>query len=184
MTPIPPSVTLKGIWAALIALAFLLALALLVVQTVRLEGFKIWPISVEGYVAKSERLQKDVTTCKDAQEEAARAQQAVVDAAQRKYDSLKERADSNEKILNSMARSLTAAYADANRVRNAQAVDRAPSGADSSAGSDDPGISEAVPDGSFVAISESDLQACADSAAYAVAAHNWASGLNQEGSGP
>jgi len=42
MTPyIPATVTLKGIWAALVALAFAIVLALLAVQTARIEGFRV-----------------------------------------------------------------------------------------------------------------------------------------------
>lgn len=37
---IPASVTLKGIWAAIIAAAFAIVLALLVVQTIRIDGFR------------------------------------------------------------------------------------------------------------------------------------------------
>lgn len=51
MPTLPATITLRGIWAALIALAFAIVLALLAVQTVRIEGFKIWPISMKGYKA-------------------------------------------------------------------------------------------------------------------------------------
>ena len=60
---IPPTITLKGIWAALIALAFAIVLALLAVQTARIEGFKIWPLSIEGWKPKAERMERERDGC-------------------------------------------------------------------------------------------------------------------------
>jgi hypothetical protein len=48
---IPTELTLKGLWLAVVAAAFAALLILLGVQTVRIEGFKVWPISVKGYRA-------------------------------------------------------------------------------------------------------------------------------------
>lgn len=59
----PPSVTLRGIWAALIALAFAIVLVLLAVQTIRLEGFKLWPLSIEGWKSKAERYENAAKAC-------------------------------------------------------------------------------------------------------------------------
>lgn len=63
---IPASVTLKGIYAALIALALAVLLALLAVQTIRIEGLKIWPLEIEGLKAKVERHEAAARAARDA----------------------------------------------------------------------------------------------------------------------
>lgn len=54
---------LKGAWLALIALAFAVVLALLAIQTVRIEGFKVWPLRVQGYRAENAELKGKVQSC-------------------------------------------------------------------------------------------------------------------------
>jgi hypothetical protein len=62
-----PTVTLKGIWAALIALAFAILLGLLVVQTVRLEGFKFpllfWSVNYTGALERAEDAKAAAAAC-------------------------------------------------------------------------------------------------------------------------
>lgn len=51
------------LWAA--AGLFIAAglLLLLLVQTVRLEGFNMWPIKTEGWIAKAERFEAEAKSC-------------------------------------------------------------------------------------------------------------------------
>lgn len=86
MTPLPwysARIAIKGLWAALIAAAFLIVLAFATVQTVRLEGLKVWPISITGWIetAKVREDERDAerkahaktkTDYREAQAEAAR----------------------------------------------------------------------------------------------------------------
>lgn len=45
---LPTKLTLSGIVAACISAAFAAILLALIVQTVRIEGFKLWPLSMKG----------------------------------------------------------------------------------------------------------------------------------------
>lgn len=60
---IPPK--LQAFGARLISSGILVAalFALLAVQTVRLEGLKIWPLKIEGYIAKAERHKAAAQSC-------------------------------------------------------------------------------------------------------------------------
>ena len=65
----------KGAWVAAVAMAIAIMLGLLAVQSIRLEGFKIWPIDVEGWKPKAERLQAtidNITAAQDLAEQNAR----------------------------------------------------------------------------------------------------------------
>lgn len=48
----------SGWRAALIRLAFILLFGAVVVQTVRLEGFKLWPISIAGWIETAEQFER------------------------------------------------------------------------------------------------------------------------------
>src|SRR4051812_40615199 len=63
----PALITLNRLWAAIVAGSFLALLVALGIQTARIEGFKIWPISVRGYKAANADLRKqlhDISTAK------------------------------------------------------------------------------------------------------------------------
>lgn len=74
---IPASITLKGLWAAIIAAAFVLLLVLLAVQTVRIEGLKLWPLSYKGLAERvadyeeAERREQDALKREEEQYQAA-----------------------------------------------------------------------------------------------------------------
>ena len=81
---------IKGAWAAAIAALFLLVLAGLAVQTVRLEGLKVWPISITGWIqtAKAREGERDAERTahaktkadyRDAQVEAERQETARIE---------------------------------------------------------------------------------------------------------
>ncbi len=172
-----------GLWAG-VALAWLrkvlapvlpaiagVVVGLLIIQTVRIEGISIWPIHIDGLKAEIATARKSVQDVKDAQATATKQWQDAVqhqEAASRMAAAVGETEHGKEVAA---ARAAGAAYADAHRVCAAPAR-RDTGDAASTPAPGDPGVRESVPDGSVV-VSEGDVQACSDSAAYAVALHNW-----------
>jgi hypothetical protein len=80
-------VALSGLKLARLGLVLLAAVGFGVVQTVRLEGFKVWPFKVEGALAKVDRLEGELQAILAAQaaaEKLARAQKAANEAAYRR----------------------------------------------------------------------------------------------------
>lgn len=73
MIPIPAlpaalrGIGLRGAAMAALGLGF-------AVQTVRIEGLKIWPIQIEGFAAANKRLQFDIDAFRQAQKDAAQKQ--------------------------------------------------------------------------------------------------------------
>ncbi|WP_338445967.1 hypothetical protein V5F89_12530 [Pelagerythrobacter marensis] len=93
---------MKGIWAAAIALAFAALLIALAVQTIRLEGLRIWPISFDGWIARAEQrlvriaeLEDDIEDIEAAQEHAADRARAARLEREKIYSDLAERIDDN-----------------------------------------------------------------------------------------
>lgn len=171
MIPLPASVTLKGIWAALIALAFAVLLALLAVQTVRLEGMKFWPVKVEGWIAKADRFKAERDAVFAAAVQARAAQIAVNQAEQDRINDLAERTDHANEVTRVIVRDATAAFIDRNRVRTD--AGSLASATDSPAGGDGAGQRAELPTG-FVLVSELDVQRCGEWQAYGVNAYQWA----------
>lgn len=175
---IPPTVTLKGIWAAAIALAFATVLALLAVQTVRLEGFKMWPFEIEGCLAKSERLEADLDRVKEAQATALLKAQAAKAEAEENYRNLAEETDEQLEQVRTDAMAAAERYIAANRVRYQaprSVSERPPSAAEDR----DSGLREEVPADTFVAVTDDDVRACTDVTAYALELRGWALKLNE-----
>jgi len=178
---IPATVTLKGIWAALVGLAFAIVLALLAVQTARIEGFRVWPINIEGWKPLAQRMQAERDALIDAQEKAGAAQAAVNAAAQSRYQQLAERADNEHERNLEAARLGARNYITANRLRpapdhSAPGETVAATGSDSASSSDGPGAPAIV---DAIAITESDLLICTDNTARLVAVREWALGLGE-----
>lgn len=110
--------TLKGLWLAAIAAAMLIVIAIAAVQTARIEGFKVWPVSVEGWKPKAQRLDRDLTAVLRAQRAAEQAQRSVNAAAEQTYSTIAERIDDHAK--DDLPRQLGAAdrFIAAHRVRS------------------------------------------------------------------
>lgn len=68
---------LKAGWLALAGALFLAIAAFAAVQTVRLEGLKVWPLSIEGWKPKAERLQRLIDDIAEAQRLAAEKARAA-----------------------------------------------------------------------------------------------------------
>ena len=59
--PIPPQVRfgIAAAWAGWRGVVVAVLIALLIVQTVRIDGLRFWPFAIEGLAAKVERLEGD-----------------------------------------------------------------------------------------------------------------------------
>lgn len=183
MIPIPPTVTLRGIWAAVCAALFLIVLVFGVIQTARLEGFKVWPFKVEGALGKVDRLEGEIQAIVDGQKEAARAQQAVNDAAEAAYEDIADRIDNEQAEISGAALAGVDRYIAAQRVR-CPALGGTPGGASAPSGHTSPGDGQTVPaaaamDGA-VAVPESAIRNCTLNTLQANAARDWALQLEAE----
>ena len=62
--PIPTIAAVRaaiaGFWPTMRLILFIAAIAFGAVQTVRLEGFRFWPLSIEGALPKVARLETDL----------------------------------------------------------------------------------------------------------------------------
>src|SRR5690606_36745051 len=98
---------------------FVIALAatLLIVQTVRIEGFKVWPFAIEGAGPKAARLQRTIDGIDKAQEDALQKARAARDEAERRYQDLAERIDHEADQARADAAGDAERYIAANRVR-------------------------------------------------------------------
>jgi hypothetical protein len=178
---IPATITLKGIWAAMIALAFAVLLVLLGVQTVRIEGFKVWPISVEGWKPEAERLQHDLDNVKAAQGIALQKAQAAKAATEKKYADLAETTDANEQKARAQAMGDAERYIAAHRVRNQAAGGSA---GRTAASAEDHGTASgdgagSAPELDEVAVSADDIRICTVNTSRLEAVRTWAVDLTK-----
>lgn len=155
--------------------------ALLAVQTVRLEGLHVWPISITGWIKTAEDRADTLKAIEFAQGEAARlARQARLDA-EAKYRTLAETSDAEIAQARTSAAAAAHRFIAANRLRPEAA--RCPAGGARAAGEGDgPGVPAPVPADPLVAVGEPDVHRCSAAAAYAVEAHNWALSLEKSSS--
>lgn len=162
-------------------LAIAVLVALLAVQTVRLEGFKLWPLHMEGWKPKAERLQTDLDAMKRAQKAAADAAKAARLAEEARYRQLAEDTDAKlqqaqSRALDSAERFIVAHRLPAHVAGPASGSGTGPesdrAGGDHGAG----GTAELAAD--FVAVSADDVRICTRNTARLVAAHDWAATLN------
>lgn len=158
-------------------------LVLMIVQTVRLEGFGIWPIKIEGAIARGDRLAKDLSSVAVAQKVAAAEQKAVIDAAEAVYKKIAERIDEDALQDERDAMALARQFIAANRVR-CPAIGSPSIGADRSAEGasafDTVGGSGAaiMDEGTRIAVPESDVLICTSNTVKAESAHGWAMEIN------
>ena len=129
-----------------------------------------------AYHAEKALRQADRAAYGAAQAEAALIAQRALGATEAKYRTKANEADQSYRADLADARAAADRYIAAHRVRN-QAAARDASGALASAADRGPGVPASLPADAFVAVSDSDVQACTDAAIYAVSAHDWAMGL-------
>jgi hypothetical protein len=164
-------------------LAIAVLAALLAVQIVRLEGFKLWPLHMEGWKPKAERLQTDLDNVKRDQKAAADAAKAARLAEEARYRQLAE--DTDAKLRQAQSRALDSAerFIVAHRLpaRVAGPTSGAGAGSESDrAGGDHSAGGTADLASDVVAVSAEDVRICTRNTARLVAAHDWAATLNPE----
>ena len=182
-------VALSGVKLALVGIAALLIVGFAVVQTVRLEGFKLWPFKVEGPLGKVDRLEGELHAILTAQEfatELAEADKALHEAAYR--DIARGIDDAFDKNLDGEL-AAAARFVAANRVR-CPASGSAAGGASGSAGDHGAGSAQGAggaaeldgPGGAgdlpgLVAVPDDDVRICTVNTLKAEAGHRLAAEL-------
>lgn len=162
----------------LTGLAIAILIALLVVQTVRLEGFKMWPIRIEGALPKVTRLERTIDDIDKAQGLALAKAKAEKARVEQDYRNLAERINDDTADATDAAMDLADRYIANNRVR-CPANRSASSGTVAAAGDSDTEFLEYLSADPVVSISDADLRACVGDATYAVGAYRWAQGLKE-----
>lgn len=88
-------IAVRRIWAILPLASLLAALAAATIQTARLEGFHVWPITVTGWIKTASDRQKIIDRMTSAQDEAAQAARAQRLDQEAHYRAIAERIDDN-----------------------------------------------------------------------------------------
>lgn len=86
---------LKAGWLALVGALVLAIAAFGAVQTIRLEGLKVWPLSIEGWKPKAEARQAQIDAMLEAQALAAEVARARRLERESQYRDIAERIDEN-----------------------------------------------------------------------------------------
>lgn len=183
----------SGLRAALFGLVLIFAIAAAVVQTVRLEGLHVWPISITGWIKTAEDRQATIDRIAAAQELAEAKARAAKLETEKTYSDIAERIDddANRQIdtaMDAAERFIAAGGAPASRRVQCPATGSSPGRADPSAGGYRAGNGEAagrsaeldaaedefvLPDG-FVLVPAQDVRICTRNTLQAEAARRWA----------
>lgn len=153
------------------------------VQTIRIEGLKVWPLEIEGYAAANARLTADIAAIKRAQIEA-EAKQAAQDQTEfSEKTQLAEQIDDLSEQAHDAARAAVAAYARDHPVRLCrQTSDGAASGSGSAGLPGDPGPpADGNPAADLVAITRADLDTLGDKAVQDTVKSLFLNGLVEAG---
>lgn len=186
----PPQVTLKTVWALVVAGLLGLLLIGFGVQTARIEGFKVWPISVKGYKAENKSLKDQLDKLVAAQATAGNAQKQVNDNAAKTYKDITKGVDYDAHKTLPVELGAAERYAAAHRVRTPRGGG-APGYAAPSASGDGPRdtqaagttsqLDDASGGGTFipgvVIVSDADLKICTINTVKAEAGHDFATKL-------
>lgn len=176
----------KGIWAAIVGLLLITSAAVAVVMSVQLHGFKLWPINIEGWKPKAERLALEIEQMEKAQEQAAAAQKKVLDEQAQAYEQLAQEIDEDAQAEIEAIYDSTERFIRNNRLRAANI--RCPSsGSTSPTGHNSAGDSEEVREASVmdaeenlrVAVLPEDVRICTANTLQAEAARAWAVELEE-----
>lgn len=153
---------------------------LLAVQTVRLEGFKVWPVSIEGWKPKAERLERDLANVKQAQILAAQKALQVKIQAEQKYRDIAKRAEDHEKEIRHDALDAAERYIAAHRLRP-QATYGASSGTSPTSEDRGAGVYPDMPPDTLVAVSDADVRACSEWVGFGIAARSYVLEMSNQG---
>lgn len=175
-------VALKGIWVAVIAALFISAICFGVVQTVRLEGLKIWPFEITGWRPLAIDRGKTIASFAKAQNDALALALAAKAKAEADYRTLAERIDHEADQARPDALADAERYIAGNRVQRCPA-DRGAAGPAPASGQDHGArngdaagatalVDAADPD--LVAVTPDDIRICTANTLQAEAARSWA----------
>jgi hypothetical protein len=163
------------------------ALAIAAVQTVRLEGFKVWPVTIEGWKPKAERYEATIEQVRIAQDVAAEKARLARLEQEARYRALAERIDDDAKQdmgRNTDAAERFIAAGGYGRCVRTEANRSAGSGTGTSAESNsavDPVGAGGAPelDGTaLIGVTADDVRICTANTVKAEAAKTWAEGVN------
>lgn len=159
--------------------AFAIALALLVVQTVRIEGLHVWPISVAGWKARALDAERTIAEIEKAQDEALTAAVEARDQAEADYRNLAERIDRDAEDVRQDAMADAERYIAAHRVRcpaaGGAAGGPAPAAEDHRTGDGEgPGAATELDAAGLVAVLAEDVLICTANTLQAEASRSWA----------
>lgn len=180
---IPAEVTLKGIWAAVIAGAFaaVVGVCLFLLANTYLD-LRFGPFHWEGWKPKAERFERERDACHTASKANADAQKAQKAAYEARYKDLAHEADEQVQRAQVDAMAATERYIAAHRVRGGQGGVSAPVAPadDHSAGSGD--SASAAPE--LVAVSDEDIRICTTNTIRLEAVRDWAISLTNDPATP
>lgn len=167
-----------------IMLAIITALlALLAVQTIRIEGLKIWPVTVEGWKPKAAHLQNTLDQIEAAQTAATEKAKAEKLLREQQSREQAQRIDDDEKKIRSDAMASAERYIAAHRVRLptiASAAGGAITPTEDYSTQSSNGANPA-PLMDEVAVATDDVRICTENTTRLEAARTWALGLNTHG---
>jgi len=86
-------VAMKGVWLAFIGAAILAPTTIAAVQTIRLEGLQVWPLSITGWIETAENRQDQIDRMIEANEAAAAKAKAARLAQESLYRDIAQRID-------------------------------------------------------------------------------------------
>lgn len=170
---IPPRLAAFASRISLTGLAIAILVALLAVQTVRLEGFKLWPLSIEGWKPKAERYERTINELDEKMKAARDDWEAAILKREQAYRDLAQRTDDNAEQALSDAMDAAERHIAANRVRcegnrgGVSGPTANPEGG-SAGGSNRPGGASEL-----VAVTENDVRVCTANTIRLEAAREW-----------
>ena len=175
---IPPSIAALASRIGLTGLAIAILLALLAVQTVRIEGFRMWPLSIDGWKARALTAEQTIRDIEKAQADALARAELAKAKAEADYRNLAERIDDETEQARESAMDAAERFIAANRVR-CEATGRAaggPAPAAEDRGARDGDAAGGAPelDEGFVAVEAADVRICTANTLQAEAAREWA----------
>lgn len=174
-----PAYVIKGVWAAILALAFVVLVAMLAVQTARIEGFGIWPFKVKGYAEKLADAAEREARIAVAQDEALKKAIEARNKVEREYADLATKVDTHANEQTAQWAGPVERFIAANRVR---CPANPTGGTAASAEGDRAGSGEkdgAAPVVDAVAVTADDVRICTANTLQAEAAREWALGLER-----
>lgn len=146
-------------------------------QTIRIEGFNVWPIKHEGFKAANERMRHDLDEIEKSTKEADRKAREAKAAAEAEYKRKAELTDAKHQSELAEARRRASAYADRNRVP-APPSGRPSSGASPSADCNGAPCPDRSGADSGVVVTRADFDVMVDNTLRLKAAREWACSLD------